>query len=431
MDKPNSESHPNPVEFKPTSGGDALPVCMDVLSKVANGVNGRIARWSLSASVLVLVAYTLLIQFPNLFEIRVDPNDHFAAILDISTSLTTQLQFEPGSHNEKKTLRPTVPGLVRLLSIESATGIFVLFCVCNILWITFTLRFLRRETGDAVLSFWAVALLCGIYVGGCGFLDTMGWGDIVGFMLVSMALYWHRSWLVMPLLALAMLGDERVVLSSGFIALFLLWETKRLTGSPRFRWMRVAWVATAFFLFLGARVIMQLVLGFEGKSGMLGLKAYLSLDPGVVHAGLWSGFELGWWVMVLSIATWMKRSPLLAVLALLGLLVLLLGSLMVADVTRSLSYGFPWFVISILVFHHEISHPDRRVFLRNAVLVTAVLCALIPGPVVFGHHRYQAPLVLRVLPLVLSKVDDWQSVKPGEEDMGKAEPKLEPSSLTH
>ncbi len=431
MGKPNSESHRQPVECRSECAGDALHVLKGLLCRGVSEVNTRITRWSFPASVLVLIAYTLFFQFPNLFEIRVDPNDHFAAILRISESLTTQLEFEPGSHNEKKTLRPTVPALVRLLPIESATGIYVLFCVCNAIWIIFTLLFLRRETGDAVISFWAVALLCGVYVGGCGFLDTMGWGDMVALALVAMALYWHRSWLVMPLLALAMLCDERVVLACGFIALFMFSERETLPERSRFRWMRIVWVAVAFFLFVGARIFMQTGLGFEGKSGMLGLKAYLSLDPGAVHAGLWSGFELGWWVMVLPIAIWMKRAPLLATLASAGLLMLLLGSLMVADVTRSLSYGFPWFVISVLILHHECSHSHRREYLRNAILVTALLCALIPGPVVFGHHRFQAPLVLRMLPLVLEKVDDWQSVQPIEVEFDNSESETNPSGMAH
>jgi hypothetical protein len=370
------------------------------LQSLVSRLDALLNRAPFLLTVVLLVAYTLFFQFPNVFEIEEDPHDHFSAILKISDSLTTQLEFEPGSHNEKKTLRPALPALVKTLSIGTNVGVYALFCVFNVLWIGFTLAFLRQETQDPSLSFWALATLCGVYVGGSGFLDTMGWGDSFAYALIAIALVWRRSWVVIPILTLAMLTDERAILSSCFIAWWTLLEKRDCDRWNLSLFRSCFFVFTAFISFLLVRICMHAVLGFESKSGMIGLKAYLSLDPGSVHAGLWSGFELGWWLIGLSVVVLMKLRPIMAWLACAGLFALLAGSLLVADVTKSLSYGFPFFLMGIVLLQRSRCFCPSR--FRRLVMVTCLLCAIIPGPVVFGHYRFQSPFVLRVIPPILS-----------------------------
>jgi hypothetical protein len=72
------------------------------LQSLVSRLDALLNRAPFLLTVVLLVAYTLFFQFPNVFEIEEDPHDHFSAILKISDSLTTQLEFEPGSHNEKK-----------------------------------------------------------------------------------------------------------------------------------------------------------------------------------------------------------------------------------------------------------------------------------------------------------------------------------------
>jgi len=345
-------------------------------------------------SAISVVLVSVIVQFPSIREVPdTTPNQ---ALLEISHSIWTQVDYPKGSHLEKKTLRPFFPLVIRMLQISSPWQIYCILVLCNVALLTFFVFALIQITGDRTFSFYiGIAFSC-VFSGCLGFIDTKGWGDVIPCLLILLALFFSHPAVVTPSFLFALLSDERSLLALPFI---WLWHVFRTGNFEEFQ-VRQGIIQTvgvslsllvAVMTFLGIRYYMVSVLGFENKFTQVGWKVILMQDPGKLYLGMWSPFEAFWIFPFLLIrGSFMRGKHLFSIILACVMIGIIILSYSVHDITRSLSFLFPLFFLSVIYFYK--SWDDKESAIRLSMLV-ALICLLCPTQNVYSKVTTFSPVI--------------------------------------
>jgi len=369
----------------------------DIFRSIEQGIRRELRKHFFLKSVIATISIALFIQFPPVGEIPdAKPS---TALLEISHSIWHQVDYPAGTHLEKKTLRPFVPFMIRVLGLVKVEQIYGLMFLTNIGVLALFIALLNLTTGDRLFSFFIGAGFGCVYCGCIGFLDTKGWTDIIPIFLVGLAMVIKNSWLIAPILFAALASDERCLLSLPFV---WLWYIFRAGGYEEFRFnqgitatlrLSIAMVI-GVLCFLALRLYMNYGLGFENKFGLVGTQMIWAANPGNLYLGLWSPFEAFWIFPVLLIHGMIVRKKAVFAYLLCGaILAGIFFCYMVQDITRSLSYLFPIFPLSIVFFFR--TREDKNSVLDLAMLV-GLICLLCPTQNVFSSVQTYSPIVFHV-----------------------------------
>lgn len=360
--------------------------CMAMDAKLA----AWLERGFLWKTLLVAILLAYFFQFPTYRDMPTAPPAQ--ALLEIKDRIFDQIDYPPGSHLEKKTLRVMIPSLVNALGIQSLMGIHLLMVGCNLLLLIGVASFLRRETGDCVFSFLATCGFVCIFPGTAGFTDVKGWADVIPYLFLMGTLWFRQPWIIFSSLLFAGLGDERALLGSLFVILWWIWKSQgnanpfsQLLRNPQIQAILAAWAA-----FFAVRWALASVFGFETRLGVVGFTAFLSLPIEYFFLGFWSAFE-AYWVLfpVVLLALWMRGHRFYAMLFAGAVLANIAGSFLIHDITKSLGYSYAGALACLVFLHTEVS---ERGTLRLMLGVLTAVCILAPTQYIYGSHWLYAPL---------------------------------------
>lgn len=356
------------------------------------GLEGFLKSYWLPKTVFCAVLLSLFFQLPHVVEL--DQSPAIRGLLRIKDSIFTQIEFPIGSHVEKKTVRWTVPLLMKVSGVDSPSGFHLLMVTFNVLLLVFSARAMLTHTGDRVYSFLFVCAIGCVFSGCCGFNDVKGFSDIVPFALMVFCVTQPRTLLLLPAVYFALLSDERTIMGLAFMGFWWVWGhpsgekpvlSMNLVRNP------LTVCLLAFVAFLFTRKLMVDLLGFRIPGGEVGFGQFKFINADYFLMAPWAAFEVLWMFPALWVLMLMQERRLLVA----GLLFILIigatgASFMVHDVTKSVGYLVPLLPVSAIMVHRHMAQSSQA---RVLMLIVGVLCIAIPT-----QHYIAVPYIYGSVP---------------------------------
>lgn len=312
--------------------------------------------------------------------------------------------FDPITHESKKTFRLTVPLAAHVLGL-GRHGVIALLHLCGFLTFLAAGTAAYRMTGDRVAAFLAVMTTATIPTGALAFWDfEKFFYDGVALAALTTALACRTHWLVALLVFIAAWTDERGLVASSLLFLYFWYDAthgfdaKQRTSSRHCVWAVVsAWAAYAF-----GRMLLSWYCDFHTSTGAVGLPAFMS-QINLLTIASWGGLEGGWLlVLAACIVLWSLREFLYAA-SFVGAIAVISGvACSVFDLTRSFAYLYPAVFVALRVLHpHTPLHSVRRLLLIGLIVSVLWLNLFVTG----SHTVYlMKPAPLRLLQLAFESI---------------------------
>ena len=285
--------------------------------------------------------------------------------------------FPPGSHDSNLTFRLTVPILAHVFHLHRA-GVLIFFAFVGfvllylVLQVVFTLSASKR-----VALFVCLPTAC-TWPGEAAFHELRGgYYDALALCLLLAACATPSSILTAAFLFLAAWTDERALVASSFV--FLLYASSfslsnETGGVRRFLAGKPAAVIVAAAAYLGIRAYLTATHSFVLAAGGVGFSV-LSQQVNVIPLAIWTGLGGSWILVLLGLLALFPQRRYLAAAGFCGALAgMMLASLAVVDVTRSMAYCLPAVFIGLAALSS--SEGIKRI--ENLAAISGVISLLVP-----------------------------------------------------
>ena len=291
----------------------------------------------------------------------------------------TPKEYEAGSHEANQTFRLTIPLIAYVLHLNVAT-LYLLQLLIGLLFLWTVANIVNGIVKDRVLTFYFLTGFTAIYAGANFYINYLGHADAFPFCFMALAFYFRNPLLVLLFSQLSFWCDERAIINSSFIGLWLLlpfidkFQTERKLNwkliSPTILVLIVSGV-----LYLAVRKWLELSFHLKiGHDNSLSIKSLfwsLSIFGDKVTRGL-----EGMWLIIGAafLVLWQSQQPWKLLLFAGALSITLFITLLVADGTRALSFGFIAFFIALKILHESI--PAKQ--LKYLLIVSALVSLMLP-----------------------------------------------------
>ncbi len=361
--------------------------------------------------VFLAIAISLFIGFPpyHLLWQHLTPDggklDAWVFIQQQAQDLLHPQDIAADVRRENMIYRWTLP----LLSFLTGHNVLLMVLLQSLLGVLFLYKAGKYvyETGaDKVTAAFFIISLATIFVGSWPFAEIHGYGDGIAYFCLLAAMlsrnpYGRGLWL-----AAAFFTDERAVIAGGYLLLW--WAVQRAVARDDFSWgalfrsffsgeNKVVWVVWAIYmsirLYVGSHYFPDHTYSTIGTPVL-----FSSEHRNGLGVGIWTAFEGTWlWILAAGLVLFLYRRYALLLCLAAGFLVLLLTGIFVHDISRALSYGFPFLFIAVFLL---IRYTNKRT-LQLLLFVTAVFCVIHPQLFYMGFNRilWLEPLPLKIMML--------------------------------
>jgi hypothetical protein len=320
---------------------------------------------------LIIVLSTLIISlffsFPSYqsFEQILKENRPVEVTQQIS-NLPSYWQTNNGRNTVFRITVPIIAGLVGL-DIKGAYGLQFL---SGILLFYFVARIAERESKSRVIALFITLSVGGIYAGITSFWEFRATYDGIALLFLVIALWSDSPWIIMPSILLASFTDERAILASSFV--FLWWFIREFYKNNS--------LIKALFNKQTISLIMALAIGLIIRVGITEIyhvttyvqanKEFLLFNQiNMIPMGLWTALEAGWIIVLFAILVLIrKRQYIILGLFTLFILIQSIVALSIIDITRSMAYLLPAYILAYRFIIPELKNDLRLTALYIAAL---------------------------------------------------------------
>jgi hypothetical protein len=299
------------------------------------------------------------------------------------------------SHMANTQLRITVPVIAKLMGTRSKIVVFIIQEIFGISFLLITCLLSYRLTKDKIISAILTLSIGFIYVGKAAFVDVEGLLDSFAYFFLALALFTRNKPLILVSLLLAYFTDERALLSSSLIAIFYFLEFLEINKDK-----------INFYSFIKARAFYMLlswILYFTIRFILFKLYGLNNPSTGIVLPNLhnlayifWDGLQ-GFWLLVVFATLYIiieKRFFILSLL-IIAVLVIVISTSMVYDLTRSIAYIFPLIFVSLFLIEKAMN----KFQVRKIIILSCLICFLCGDGYfgVFAPPRYYRSIPVKVV----------------------------------
>ena len=285
--------------------------------------------------------------------------------------IDTSRTFPAGSHESNLTFRLTVPMLAHVFHLHQA-GLLIFFACVGIVLLYLVLKVaFTLSASKRVALFVCLSTAC-TWPGEAAFHELRGgYYDALALCLLVAACATSSSLLAGALLFLAAWTDERALIASSFV--FLLYAYKD-AGIRRFLAGKPAAVVVAIAAYLGTRAYLASSHSYLHAASGVGLSV-LSQQTNVIPLAIWTGLGGSWILVVLGLlALFLKKRYLAAATFSAALVGMIVASLAVADVTRSMAYCLP----AVFVALAALNSSEGVKQIEKLAAISGVISFLVP-----------------------------------------------------
>ena len=291
----------------------------------------------------------------------------------------TPKNYEAGSHEANQTFRLTIPLIASVLHLNVA-GLYGLHVLIGLVFLWFMMRAVFEILKDKILTFYFMTGFTAIYAGANIYINFLGHCDAFPFCFMVLAFYLRNPLWVLIFTQLAFWCDERAIINSSYLGLwYVLPLIKQVVDRQKITLKSIPLSVVALVISAGLYLVVR-----QWLTTAYGLKVGHDDDLSR-KTSLWSlsiigdkftrGLEGFWLIVFAGMAVLVMRKEWWT-FVLLGGCILMTGAIavMVADGTRSLSFGFYMFFFMLVILKEHI--PSRQ--LKYLLIVSTLVSLMLP-----------------------------------------------------
>jgi hypothetical protein len=350
--------------------------------------------WELKTA-LICTLYCVLISMPNYTNFnrsRLEKSNSYPVLIDNYTMLTHQIDHPfqhhaaaENTHASKLDFRFVPALLARAIPsrdmLSRMLGLYIINNIAGFIFFMCILRLVFRYSGNRLFSALAALNFAVLYVGKSFFHDTLLWNDGIAFMFLALALLNRNAFLAGACLLLAFFTDERALFGGILAFVYCRLHDRNPNGGRKDLFYKAAPFLSAYILYLVIRGLLKYVAGMGIPLGAhSGVSLFLRFHPGfpawLSFAGTLLAYKSAWVIIALSL-WWMRNRKSDFLIYLFGLISVLVISVSVQDLTRSLAYAFITILIGFFLFYQKFS-PEQREKMEYKVFTIFIINLCIP-----------------------------------------------------
>ncbi len=329
-------------------------------------------KWKALGSVL---AITLLRAFPSYDALGtsfVEAKWRDAQVKFDHPLIDTSRIFAAGSHESNLTFRLTVPILAHIFHLHEA-GLLIFFAGVGVVLLYLVLKVAFTISASRKVALLVCLATACAWPGEAAFHDLRGgYYDALAICLLVAACAASSSLLAASFLFLAAWTDERALVASCFV--FLLGAYNNTAGPWRFVTGKPAAVVVAIAGYLGTRAYLITTHSYVHAASGIGLSIFVQ-QANVIPLAIWTGLGGSWILVFLGLLALFVQKRYWAAAGFCGALAgVMLASLAVADVTRSMAYCLP----AVFVGLAALSRSERMKQVEGLAAIGAAISFLVP-----------------------------------------------------
>ncbi|MGA0560448.1 hypothetical protein ACO2Q8_27535 [Larkinella sp. VNQ87] len=291
--------------------------------------------------------------------------------------------YEPGTHEANQTFRLTVPLLVRFFHLGVAK-LYLLQLVLGIVFLWAVTGIVQKILQDKVLTFYFLTGFTAIYAGAAFVINYFGHCDAYVYCFMALALYFRNPLLVIGFTQLAFWCDERALINSSYLGLWYLLpviKTVVETRKVELRQIPASLVAlvVSVALYAGIRKWLELTYGMKIGHDASWSARTLAWSMSYVGDKMARGLEGMWLILLAAFWALAVRRQWIELVLLGGAWALtMVVAVLVADGTRSLSFGFMAFFFALGILNRYLTHNQLRFVLLTSVVISLMYSISFP-----------------------------------------------------
>lgn len=317
---------------------------------------------------LCLPIIVLFFAFPSFKFIP----EHWEPILLQAKNPFIQHSYPDYSHASKLAFR-FIPAIIIGLFGLSFKGIILWQYLNGILLFYLVGLLVEKKTNNKLAAFYSMLILAFIFTGKVSFINFKDTFDSFILSLILLCFLYNKSIFIFFVILVIGFTDERGLISSGFIFLYLLQQDSLDKKNSKIIAIILSWLT--YFLI---RFFLSIKFGMTTSTGGVDLET-LILNLNFAPLSFWQIFEGAWVIAVLFLIEVYKRKFYFLVLYIIQLLIIAFISFLVFDVTRSMVYEFPFFIISVLYLSKRYTVEKLNYYLKLSMFISFLYPAYCSG----------------------------------------------------
>jgi hypothetical protein len=353
--------------------------------------------WLIKSVVLVTITAFMFSSFPS-YEMLSDPhvkNDLWGRTLTKFDNPLKNMGVYGTSQVANRTFRITVPAICHILGLRQFGSMALMFCI-GLCVFAVTGKIVEGMTNCRNTAFLAMFFLSGTFPGVVSFVDISALFDGMGVLCLLLALYLTNPLAISLCVFLAAWTDERALIASSFVLVYhqLPYLKKEVYSIKKFLSKTSISIVLIWAIYFLIRYYLIFAKGYSVTRSDYGF-VNTAKNISTIPLAFWTGLESGWLVVLFSIIILLKLRQKLYLAVFLALISIhLSGCTIVHDLTRSVGFIVPVYFVSLKI----LCYYEQKLFIRNLVLISALIAYLSPNWIVGGPDvMWQYPLPLQAL----------------------------------
>lgn len=318
------------------------------------------------------------VSFPGLHNV----NQFYTPFLEYVSSPFSKHDFPADSTYSKLTFR-LLPILFVKFTNLNILGIIIWQFINGILLIYVFAELIFRISKSNQISFYLTLALIFIYTGKVSFLNFKPNFDSLSLIFYTLYFLTQNKYYKLFILFLVCWIDERAIVASSLLIIYDIYLLIDFEKNIVKQILKLSTLIIPFLIYITLRIYLSNAYGLITSRGGVGFKT-LATNLNLLPISTWQAFE-GFWILIISsIYLTLKKGKLKEKLfitfVIISVIMIVLTSNLVYDVSRSLVYLYPLLIICFIFFYYNLSY-KRLLRLSTYCLF---LCILYPSYVICG-----------------------------------------------
>ena len=353
--------------------------------------------------VFFMLGLIFMFSFPNYNLIVNEGHLNSGRITFINKQINNPLdssvcaQINPKEHESKRAFRILIPSIAHVLHIDYL-GVFILETLLGIVFLYLIFDYFLNITNDYLLSCYLLFGVSSIYLGKSAFLDIGAFYDFFAFFVSLLIIRLSYFLVIFTLCVMGSFIDERFIIAMPLLVLFKTYNSPNMGVLLKSASPFVLAVITVTII----RVYLSHAFGLHvpmGNGSDIGISAFQK-DFQYLPLGFFSGLEFLWLIIAYALFELIKSGQKkLAIAYSTATFSIIVASFMVFDITRSITYVYPSFLLAILF----LTKTNTLASYVNAIKLCCLGCFLfatfyVEAPTYVGWISPIFPKILKLIP---------------------------------
>ncbi|WP_159468718.1 hypothetical protein [Dyadobacter sp. 3J3] len=339
---------------------------------------------------IFLFLFVFATTFPKYIEILNDgsPLTTYAYFFEkIEHPLSPSILGEEKTHGAKIAFRLTPPLIARLsgtYSIGNGKGVILVYILQSMLLLPFfflLIKTIQRFVDNRTTIFFVISFSA-VYTTTAFFWDYEFWFDGYAYFFLMLSIYLRNKAGIFVSSQLACWTDERAVIALYSVYIFHVLQENNFKIYHLYEILKIDFKNNSSVLLASAMVYAVIRISFTYVFNLktplgAGADAGFDLIPYQInnrYIGIFMSFEGLWLIFFASLLVlFTQRNFFMAIILVSIVCIHILVAYSVFDITRSLSYGFPIFIICTVILSKNKPASNHALF-----ALSAIICLLIP-----------------------------------------------------